>query len=195
MLDRVNEAWADCEKCSLARCGRTNVVVGAGPAPSPLMLIGEAPGEQEDKQGEPFVGPAGRLLRESCAAEGIDLALVYITNIVACRPPDNRIPMFDEVAACRPRLEQLVGIVKPKVIVVLGSVPLTPVTGKQGITKSRGKWTISRWRWRRDFVVVDVMPTFHPAGLLAGRLKSPDDIQLFRADLRAAYDRAFNGPG
>jgi DNA polymerase len=193
VIDRIRDLWSDCDRCALARCGRSNVVVGTGPAPARLMVIGEAPGEQEDHRGEPFVGPAGQLFNRALEEVGIDRGELFTTNIVACRPPDNRVPMFDEISKCRSRLEQLIGAVRPKVILVMGAVALTPVTGKQGITKHRGKWCISVWEWRRERVAIDTLPTFHPAGLLPGRLRDPADLELFKRDLRDAYDRASDG--
>lgn len=189
-LIRIEQAWEDCQRCVLSRCGRNGIVMGVGPDDANLMMIGEAPGEQEDLHLEPFVGPAGMVLRRAADEVGIDTREVYITNLVACRPPDNRVPMFDEIAACRDRLEQLVAAIEPIVILVLGSTPLTPITGKQGITRNRGKWVDSRWSWKGKTRLIPTMPTFHPAGLLPGRIKDPRDLELFKLDIRLAYDRA-----
>lgn len=190
VIERIRDIWADCDRCALASCGRRSVVVGEGPSSAKMMVIAEAPGEQEDARGEPLVGPAGQLFNKCLSDMGIDRGELFVTNLIGCRPPDNRVPMFDEIAKCRPRLEQLIGALKPRVILVMGATALTPITGKQGITKNRGKWAISRWSWRKEFLVIDTLATFHPAGLLPGRLKSPDDLEAFKRDLRDAYDRA-----
>lgn len=116
----LTEAVFACEKCRLCQT-RTNVVLGEGDLHAPLMFIGEGPGQQEDLSGRPFVGAAGQLLDKMLAAIGLKREQVYICNIVKCRPPQNRVPEPDERAACMDYLRQQVALVRPKVIVCLGS--------------------------------------------------------------------------
>ncbi len=150
-----------CKKCDLAK-GRGKVVFGAGPVPCNLMLIGEAPGEQEDIEGLPFVGRAGQLLTKILESINIDRKKdIYITNIVKCRPPGNRTPEKSEVDACYPYLEAQIYHVKPKIILLAGS-PATKAVLKidEGINKIRGKWFKFG---ERD---ISCMPIFHPSYLL-----------------------------
>lgn len=172
-------------------CGyRQTVVMGRGNLSARLMLVGEGPGRNEDEQGQPFVGQAGTLLEEIAAKLGIDLAAVYITNIVACRPPSNRVPTEQERVACRPRLDSLVWLLRPAVLVLLGGTALESLTGERGITSHRGEWIDTLWRWKQEAWTIPAMPTYHPAGLLPGRLKAASDLDTFAADIKAAWDRA-----
>ncbi|MBI4851091.1 MAG: uracil-DNA glycosylase [Acidobacteria bacterium] len=144
-----------CQLCNQA----TNVVFGEGNSSAELMFIGEAPGAEEDATGRPFVGAAGRLLDKIIAAIGLKREDVYITNVVKCRPPNNRKPTNDEMESCEPFLFNEIEVVKPKLIVTLGATPLTSLLNvKEGITKTRGQFY--------DFNGIPVMPTFHPAFLL-----------------------------
>ncbi|MCA9435730.1 MAG: uracil-DNA glycosylase, partial [Candidatus Omnitrophica bacterium] len=158
-LDRLAKPLQTCEECRLCQ-GRTNLVYGVGNPDADLMFIGEGPGRDEDLQGEPFVGRAGKLLTDMIQ-KGMKIRRedVYIANIVKCRPPDNRNPEPDEMEACLPNLIEQVRIVDPKIIVCLGA---TAVKGllkeRMGITKLRGNW--------RTFEGIPVMPTLHPAYLL-----------------------------
>lgn len=137
----------------------TKIVFGEGNPKAELMFIGEAPGAEEDATGRPFVGAAGKLLDKIIAAIGLKREDVYISNVVKCRPPNNRKPTSDEMTACEPFLFNEIEIVKPKLIVTLGATPLTCLLGiKEGITKTRGQFY--------DFYGIPVMPTFHPAYLL-----------------------------
>ncbi len=149
-----------CTKCTeLARC-RQNVVFGVGDSHAELMFVGEAPGADEDEQGEPFVGRAGQLLTKIIEAMGYQRSDVYIANVLKCRPPQNRTPLPAEMDNCRPYLLEQIDVIKPKVIVALGATAVrallleTPL----GITKMRGNWYA--------FHNTPVMPTFHPAYLL-----------------------------
>ena len=158
-LDALREAIGDCRRCKLAPC-RTNLVFGVGSPQSRLMFVGEGPGEEEDRRGEPFVGRAGQLLTE-IITKGMKLRRedVYIANVVKCRPPQNRNPEPDEVAACEPFLRRQIAIVRPEVIVALGKFAAqTLLREKTPITKLRGRWF--------DYEGVRLMPTFHPAYLL-----------------------------
>lgn len=144
-----------CQLCNQA----TQVVFGEGNPTAELMFIGEAPGAEEDATGRPFVGQAGRLLDKIIAAIGFKREDVYITNVVKCRPPNNRKPTPDEMQACEPFLFNEIELIKPKIIVTLGATPLTCLLGtKEGITKTRGQFYY--------FQGIPVMPTFHPAFLL-----------------------------
>jgi DNA polymerase len=144
-----------CQLCDQA----TQVVFGEGNPTAELMFIGEAPGAEEDATGRPFVGQAGKLLDKIIAAIGFKREDVYITNVVKCRPPNNRKPTSDEMQACEPFLFNEIEIIKPKLIVTLGATPLTCLIGtKEGITKTRGQF--------HYFQGIPVMPTFHPAFLL-----------------------------
>lgn len=148
-----------CTKCSeLARC-RTNVVFGTGNPRAELMFIGEAPGADEDAQGEPFVGRAGQLLTKIIQAMGFARHEVYIANVLKCRPPDNRVPDPAEVANCLPYLIEQIELIQPKAMVALGATAVKALLDVQlGITKMRGTWY--------SFRGIPIMPTFHPAYLL-----------------------------
>ncbi|PKN46966.1 MAG: hypothetical protein CVU59_04425, partial [Deltaproteobacteria bacterium HGW-Deltaproteobacteria-17] len=157
-LDQLRTLWGDCRRCGLAG-GRTHLVFGEGAAPADLMFIGEGPGEQEDLQGRPFVGRAGELLTKMIEAMGLSRDLVFIANIVKCRPPGNRDPEPGEVTACLPVLLAQIRLVRPRVIVSLGRISAQTLldTGTP-ISRLRGQW--------QRFEGVDLMPTFHPAYLL-----------------------------
>lgn len=163
-LDALATACAACRCCGLAG-GRQQVVVGRGHGAARLMLIGEAPGAQEDAAGVPFVGRSGLLLDQLLAGAGIASDRdVYICNVVKCRPPDNRRPTAAEMAACRPWLEQQIALVDPALILLVGASALQGVLGiKGGITRLRGQWLpgdggLLTGRW--------LMPLLHPAYLL-----------------------------
>jgi DNA polymerase len=154
-----------CLKCGLSEM-RTQVVVGTGPVPCDLMIIGEAPGEQEDIQGHPFVGKAGQLLTKMLEAVGITRDTdVFITNTVKCRPPQNRTPLVTEMDACKPYLIRQIQLVKPKVMVLLGSPALKTVLEELGpISKVRGKWVQATVSYMENPLYI--MPMFHPSYLL-----------------------------
>jgi uracil-DNA glycosylase family 4 len=157
-LDALRLEAHDCAKCRLAGT-RTNVVFGVGNPEADLMFIGEAPGRDEDEQGEPFVGRAGQLLTDIIKAMKLTREDVYIANIVKCRPPENRNPEPDEIESCRPFLERQVALIQPKVIVALGKFGLQGLTGKAyAISAVRGQWLQHQG--------IKLMPTYHPAYLL-----------------------------
>ena len=180
MYDNWEQLEADanqCRKCKLCQ-NRTNVVFGTGNKQADLMFIGEGPGADEDKQGVPFVGKAGKLMNMAFEAIGLKREEVYIANIVKCRPPGNRNPEDDEATACLNYLRNQVILVKPKIVVLLGSVALKNILGKEyGITASRGKWVEKRGIW--------YMPTWHPAALLRDENKKIDFIM----DLKEVMNR------
>jgi len=150
---------AACQKCRLCE-SRTNTVPGQGNLQPEIMFIGEGPGAEEDKQGIPFVGRAGQLLTQIIEAMGFTREQVFIGNVVKCRPPDNRVPMPDEMAACLPYLERQIALLKPKVIVALGATAVKGLFNdpKVSITKIRGQWM--------SYQGIATMPTLHPAYLL-----------------------------
>lgn len=148
-----------CRRCRLAE-QRTRVAVSRGNPNAPLMLIGEGPGNQEDLQGKPFVGPAGQLLDKILEAVKLDPERdVFVANVVKCRPPGNRVPEQDELEACKGYLLEQVRLVRPKMLLLVGGVAAKGVLGEQrGITKIRGQWT----EWQGN----PTMPIFHPSYLL-----------------------------
>lgn len=158
-----------CRKCRLCQ-NRNNVVFGTGNKNSKLMFVGEGPGADEDMQGIPFVGKAGKLMNLAFQVIGLNRENVYIANIVKCRPPSNRNPEDDEAQACLNYLRNQVILVKPEIIVLLGSVALKNILGKEyGITTSRGKWFEKKG--------ISYMPTWHPAALLRDETKKIDFIK------------------
>ena len=158
-LERLRtEELGDCRRCKLCS-SRRNIVFGTGDAAARLMFVGEGPGHDEDVQGLPFVGKAGQLLNQIIQAMGFRREQVYIANVVKCRPPDNRTPQPDETAACTPFLFSQIDIIRPRVLVALGSPAAQALLETSaGITKIRGTF--------RTFRSIPVMPTFHPAYLL-----------------------------
>lgn len=164
--EELETACKNCNMCKLCN-GRKNVVIGTGNKFAKIMFIGEGPGADEDIQGLPFVGKAGKLMDKAFMGIGLKREEVYIANIVKCRPPNNRNPEKEEADACRKYLESQIELVKPKIIVLLGSVALKNILGEEyGITKSRGNWI------EKDGV--KYLPTFHPAALLRDEDKKID---------------------
>ena len=175
--EQLEEDANQCRKCKLCQT-RNNVVFGVGSKETELMFIGEGPGADEDMQGIPFVGKAGKLMNMAFEIVGLDRNKVYIANIVKCRPPSNRNPQDDEAMACLNYLRNQVILVKPKIIVLLGSVALKNILGKEyGITASRGKWIEKKG--------ILYMPTWHPAALLRDETKKIDFIN----DLKLVMER------
>jgi uracil-DNA glycosylase len=171
-LHDVRAQIGECVRCKLHK-GRHNIVFGVGDPKARLMFVGEAPGEDEDLKGEPFVGKAGQLLTKMIEAMGLRREDVYICNTVKCRPPNNRNPEPDELAACEPFLKGQLASVKPEVIVTLGKFAAQALLREQTpITRLRGQW--------REYEGVPVMPTFHPAYLLRSpqeKVKVWEDLQ------------------
>ena len=159
--DLEREALA-CTRCPLAST-RTQVVFGAGDPHADLMFVGEGPGEQEDLQGVPFVGRAGKLLTTLIEGIGLDRDSVYIANVVKCRPPGNRDPQPDEIEACAPWLDRQLELIRPQVIVTLGNFATKSLLDtKEGITKLRGQ----EFAFSRAGVDAVLLPTFHPSAVL-----------------------------
>lgn len=175
--EELEKECSICKKCKLYM-SRMKVVIGVGNREADIMFIGEGPGADEDRLGEPFVGKAGKLMDMALQGLGIKREELYIANVVKCRPPDNRNPENDEVEACKEYLETQINLVNPKIIVLLGNVALKNILGKEyGITTSRGKWI------EREGIVY--MPTFHPAALLRDDSKKID----FWNDLKTVKER------
>ncbi|MGI8810352.1 MAG: uracil-DNA glycosylase [Acidimicrobiales bacterium] len=172
-LAEVEREARVCTRCALAR-GRTQVVFGVGEPEADLRFVGEAPGQQEDRQGEPFVGRSGRLLDRMVYEEmGLTRDRFYIANTVKCRPPGNRDPQPAEIAACGPWLEAQVDLIDPRVVVTLGNFAARLLLGTtEGITRLRGR----AYPYRGGVLV----PTFHPAAVLRG---AGDLAAQMRADL------------
>jgi uracil-DNA glycosylase family 4 len=171
-LDELVAHIGDCRRCKLAP-HRTHLVFGVGNPRARLMFVGEAPGRDEDLQGEPFVGKAGQLLTRMIEAMGFRREEVYIANVVKCRPPGNRDPEGDEIAACEPFLKAQIAAVRPKVLVALGRFAVqTLLRDSTPISRQRGRW--------RTYEGVKLMPTFHPAYLLRNppeKKKAWEDLQ------------------
>jgi uracil-DNA glycosylase family 4 len=172
-LEEIRAEMGQCRRCKLYP-GATQLVFGEGSPHAALMFIGEAPGAEEDRQGRPFVGDAGQLLNRMLNKMGVPREEVYITNVVKSRPPGNRDPEPDEIAACLPFLQQQIRAIRPKVIVTLGRIAAHALLDtKEPLTKMRGRW--------QSYDDIRVMPTFHPSYLLRfpkERHKTWEDMQL-----------------
>lgn len=156
--DELEKSIINCNKCKLCS-GRKNIVFGQGNKEADIMFIGEGPGADEDDQGIPFVGKAGKLMDMAFEGVGIKRDDVYIANVVKCRPPNNRIPEIDESKACLDYLRNQVVLIKPRIIVLLGSTALKNILGEEkSITAARGNWIQKKG--------IYYMPTWHPAALL-----------------------------
>ena len=171
-LDRIRADIGECTRCKLHK-SRHRIVFGDGNQRAALAFVGEGPGEEEDKQGLPFVGRAGKLLTQMIEAMGLDRKEVYICNVVKCRPPNNRTPEKDEMATCKPFLERQLAVIRPKVIVCLGSVAAQALLGTgEAMSRLRGQW----FDWRG----AKLLPTYHPAYLL----RNPSAKAIVWADLQ-----------
>ena len=183
LSDRLNTLKTECTNCrACALCGgRTNLVFGVGNEQAELMVIGEGPGEQEDLQGVPFVGPAGKLLDSMLEMIDLDRSQVYIANIVKCRPTHNRDPKPEEMTACRPWLERQIALVNPKLIVCLGRIAATAmIRADFRITREHGQWFEVNGR--------RILATFHPSALLRDPARRPEafmDLREIRKEFRA----------
>jgi len=178
-LEEIRSELASCRGCPLCS-GRKTVVFGVGNPGARLMFVGEGPGEEEDRQGEPFVGAAGRRLNQWIARIGLSRGDVYIANIVKCRPPGNRAPLPAEAAACLPFLKRQIRAIRPEAICTLGGVALQFLIDSAGkITRDRGKW--------REFEGIPVLPTYHPAYILRNQTRETEvfsDFDLLAERLR-----------
>ena len=158
-LLELSKSLHNCQRCKLAKMGRTQVVFGVGNPHASVMFVGEAPGFNEDQQGEPFVGAAGKLLNDLLQSAGLSRSDIYIANVIKCRPPNNRDPEPDEVETCKPFLMQQIAMIRPKLVCTLGNwATQTLLERKVGITKVRGQAF-----YLKDFVL---FPLLHPAAAL-----------------------------
>jgi DNA polymerase len=178
-MKRLESECAACRRCALGTT-RTNLVFGVGKVPSELMFVGEGPGEQEDLQGIPFVGRAGKLLDDMLAMIGLDRSRVYIANIVKCRPPHNRDPLPEEQKACSAFLARQLALVDPKIVVCLGRIAAQGVMKADlRITREHGVWYEHAGRM--------YMATYHPSALLRDESKRPEafeDLVKLRQQIR-----------
>ena len=178
-LQMVRDELGDCRRCKLC-AGRKNLVFGVGNPDAHLVFVGEGPGADEDAQGEPFVGKAGQLLTKMIEAMGYARHDVYICNVVKCRPPGNRNPEPDEIAACEPFLKKQLGAIRPRMIVALGKFAAQCLLRDDSpISRLRGDF--------RSYEGIQLMPTFHPAYLLrepARKKEAWDDLKKVMAALR-----------
>lgn len=175
-LEEIRAEMGDCRRCKLYG-GRTRLVFGDGDANARLMFVGEAPGADEDKQGLPFVGASGQLLNKMLRNLGLRREEVYIANIIKSRPPGNRDPEADEIAACLPFLEKQIQAIRPRVIVTLGRPATHALLGtKEPLTRLRGHW--------QRYHDIRVMPTFHPSYLL----RAPQERHKTWADMQQVME-------
>jgi uracil-DNA glycosylase len=178
-LRLIREDLGDCTRCKLHKQGRKQIVFGVGDPNADLMFIGEAPGADEDEQGEPFVGRAGQLLNNMIKAMGLRREEVYIANIIKCRPPGNRTPERDECETCSPFLMRQIAVIKPKAIVALGAVAAkTLLAINAPMAEFRGRWY--------DFRGTKLAVTYHPAFLLRDPRQKKEtwkDLQMVMKEL------------
>ncbi len=178
-LRLIREDIGDCTRCKLHKQGRKQIVFGVGNPNADLMFIGEAPGADEDQQGEPFVGRSGQLLTNMIKAMGLSREQVYIANIIKCRPPGNRQPEHDECETCSPFLMRQIAAIKPKAIVALGAVAAkTLLAVSAPMSELRGQWF--------DFQGTKLAVTYHPAFLLRDPRQKKEtwkDLQMVMKDL------------
>ena len=188
-MDTWESLKRDCAGCRCCSLGETRhkLVFGVGNAQAEVMLIGEGPGEQEDLQGVPFVGPAGKLLDDMLEMIDLDRQKVYIANIVKCRPPQNRDPLNVEQEACRPWLDRQIALVNPKIIVCLGRIAAMALIREDfRITREHGQW------FERDGR--RLMATYHPSALLRDVDKRPEafmDLRALRKEIKAVCSRTY----
>ena len=188
-MDTWESLKRDCAGCRCCSLGETRhkLVFGVGNAQAEVMLIGEGPGEQEDLQGVPFVGPAGKLLDDMLEMIDLDRQKVYIANIVKCRPPRNRDPLNVEQEACRPWLDRQIALVNPKIIVCLGRIAAMALIREDfRITREHGQW------FERDGR--RLMATYHPSALLRDVDKRPEafmDLRALRKEIKAVCRRTY----
>jgi len=181
-LEELHQQIASCPDCDLCRT-RTRAVPGEGPPNAEVLFVGEAPGFYEDQQARPFVGPAGRFLDELIASAGLRRDQVFITNVVKCRPPNNRDPLPGEVDACRKYLQRQIELIQPKIIVSLGRYSLAWFSPREAISKVHGQAKV------RDGVYF--MPMYHPAAALhAGNMRKviEEDFRKIPAVLERARE-------
>ena len=174
-FDELKQEYSKCCKCDKLCENRTQVVFGAGNKEADVLFIGEAPGANEDKQGIPFCGMSGKILTELLNSVGLSREDIFITNTVLCRPPENRNPQKEEIENCRNRLDKLIEIMQPKVIVTIGNFATERIIGKTGIKTIHGK--------QFDYKDMKVVPVVHPASYLySGR--NPELFEQMKNDFK-----------
>lgn len=190
-IDAIEEAWEGCQKCPLHE-SRSTIVHWRGNPDAELMVIGEAPGADEDREGVPFVGKAGRKMDELLRAAGMLNDHVFIVNMVGCRPPGNRVPEQEEVKACMPRLEQLIKVNKPKAMLLLGGTAARRLAKITSITQWRGQEVeVELLMSNGDIASWPAIPTFHPSYLLrsgSDRAMTKQMISDFSKAMALAYE-------
>ncbi len=174
-LEKIKQNVIKCTKCDLCKT-RTNAVPGKGNFQSDVIFVGEAPGRNEDKNGEPFIGVAGKKLSIALDEAGISRDEVYITNIVKCRPPNNRVPKTSERETCQEYLKQEISIIKPKIICILGNTAFNSILGGSEITKFRGKVV------RKDNLLYFL--TIHPAATIYNQKL----IDVLKSDISKLFE-------
>lgn len=185
----ISDAVNNCARCSLHK-NRAQTVFGSGNLEPEIVLYGEGPGRDEDEQGLPFVGRAGKLLNELIEQAGMKREDMFVMNSVKCRPPNNRKPELHEINACKQWSEIQIEILKPKIIIALGSTAIEALCGAGlGITKRRGQWENYYIKTNSNIMTIPVLPTFHPAYLL----RNPSAKDLFVEDLLIAKNRLNTG--
>ena len=175
MMDKLRSEITSCTRCNLSK-SRTNAVPGKGNYNAEILFIGEAPGRNEDLHGEPFVGYAGKILSQALEFAGISRDDVFITNVVKCRPPNNRIPLDEEKSSCQPYLTRELDIIKPKIICILGNTAYGSILGGNSITKNRGKII------KKNNLLYFL--TIHPAAAIY----SPDLKQVLKDDMKTLVE-------
>lgn len=187
-LEELGARAKICTDCRLSET-RTQVVFGVGSPKARVMMVGEAPGRNEDLQGEPFVGAAGHLLNRLLAEVGMRREDVYIANVLKCRPPRNRDPRPDEIEACKGYLRSQLDLIDPPIVMTLGNFATQLLLRtKTGISRMRGR----SYKWWRDKIVI---PTFHPAAALRGGERVTDQIRRDLALMRSVLDSLDTGEG
>ena len=178
-LEELKRECLDCSRCGLCQT-RSNVVFGVGAPDAEVMFIGEGPGEQEDLQGEPFVGRAGKLLDDMLELIDLDRSKIYIANMVKCRPPKNRDPLPEEQSACSPWLERQIALIRPKMIVCLGRIAaMRYIREDFKISREHGQWTVKNG--------IMTMAIMHPAALLRDPRRRPEafeDLKVLQQAIR-----------
>ena len=185
-LEVIQNEVASCTKCGL-HSTRTQTVFARGSQFASIAIVGEAPGEDEDLQGLPFVGRSGQLLDKLLTEAGLDVKNdIYVCNVLKCRPPNNRRPTAEESDRCLPYLEEQVSLVHPKILIVLGNTAVENLLGfQQGISKVRGRF----YNWYFHGKKTLAMPTYHPSYLLRNGNDDSEPRQQFRKDIAAALDK------
>ncbi len=175
----LQQEYSQCQRCPSLCKSRTKVVFGSGNPQAEVLFVGEAPGAEEDKQGIPFCGASGKVLQELLQSIALTREDVFITNTILCRPENNRNPEKQEVENCRERLDQLISLMKPKVIVTIGNFATERVLGKKGITQLRGKiFPISIHNQK-----IKVVPVIHPANYLYNG-RNPELLEQMKQDFK-----------